>query len=379
MEAVSVPLNLNWSTYRPTVLPCRPVLAQTLVLGERSTDDGIPGLKQGDVLNITNGTPDGRLVYGVARTGSNDSLREGWLKADAVRILGAAERENVPSDAILPFNDVLEHTTLVCADEDWADLDEDSTLWIRSGDIIQVGMVKDAWVYGWLLDTPSRPGWFPAAFAHTVPTSMEMLAKVEEEELPDNSVEHLADLIKSMPPPSGMDWTWEGELPAIVADSARELEEEWHEKAQIAAEEAMAQTELANAEVQAQSQHHPAGAAEFASDAIHRGGDSNRILVEAPPEELYPLVVCKTEFAVPGAVNGELLQLRVGDLVRVTSILETAMYHGFLENKTTTRGWFPKNCVQLVEDPLDTTLENQPSLLGPPPLPVVPAHLRRQL
>merc|ERR1712194_282526 len=155
--------------------------------------------------------------------------------------------------------------------------------------------------------------------------------------------------------------------------------EEWHEKAQIAAEQAMAQTALANAEVQAQSQHHPSGAAEFTSDAIHRGGDSNRILVEAPPEELYPLVVCKTEFAVPGAVNGELMQLRVGDLVRVTSILETAMYHGFLENKTTTRGWLPKNCVQLVEDPLDTTLENQPSLLGPPPLPVVPAHLRRQL
>lgn len=376
MAAVSFPL--NGSKPIPTALPCRPVLAQTLILGEGMGEDAIPDLKQGEVVNIINGTPDGRLIYGVARSGSS-TLREGWLKTDAVRVLGTAEVENVPIETRLPFNEILEHTTLVCADEDWADLDDESTLWIRAGDIIQIGMTRRSWLYGWLLDAPARRGWFPATFAHHVTSSMEMLAKEEEEDLAENSLEHLAELFKTMQAPPRMEWHWDGELPEVVEESERELAKEWQAKAKAAEDEALAQAQHAQAHSQTQAQPESAGMpihGESTPPVAEDGVNANARVVAAP-EELYPLVVCKVDFKVPGAVNGELLELRIGDLVRVTSILETAMYHGFLENKHTQRGWFPKNCVQLVEDPLDTTLENQPIQLGPPPLPVVPASLRR--
>merc|ERR1719444_248542 len=66
------------------------------------------------------------------------------------------------------------------------------------------------------------------------------------------------------------------------------------------------------------------------------------------PDDCYPLVVCKTQFVPPKGTRGSLLALEAGDLARVTSLLDAAMYFGFVENRPTERGWFPRRNVTLL-------------------------------
>jgi len=101
------------------------------------------------------------------------------------------------------------------------------------------------------------------------------------------------------------------------------------------------------------------------------------------PEDAYPLVSCSSDFVPPKGTAGALIQIRVGDLIRVTSSLTAPMYYGFLEGESRDgSGWFPKRHVDLVEDPLADAEEDdllRPTAdLEPPPLPAVPPRLLRR-
>merc|ERR1719235_1357679 len=79
---------------------------------------------------------------------------------------------------------------------------------------------------------------------------------------------------------------------------------------------------------------------------------------ESPlPDDSFPIAVVRTRFQPPAAdsrSSGALLSLEVADLVRITTPMDTPMCYGFVEGVPTKRGWFPKNNIEVLEDPLDT-------------------------
>merc|ERR1711879_732814 len=74
------------------------------------------------------------------------------------------------------------------------------------------------------------------------------------------------------------------------------------------------------------------------------GGEEDiaNLFAEQVPDDSHPLMVCKVAFWVGGHKGSteSLLMLDVGDLVRVTSLLNSEMLFGFFDGKSEKRGWF---------------------------------------
>jgi len=357
-------------------LPSPATLAKLLQpSGESTGKDELDGLNTGDLVHITGGTPDGTSLYAVAAEPSPHSspskparLRDGWLESSIVKPLPPSESA---SAARLPLRELLKRVTLARAEEDWLGLDDPVTLFpaFHAGELLQLAAVQDSWAYGWCLRQRSRRGWFPVALVQRLEPSASSLATAEDgEELSERSAGALLDLLRQAerPPPNVLSAACPRELPPAVAASAREQQQLWEDKFEEIDAKAASEAAALRANQEQPSQ---------AEDAE---------VFPAPgaiPDDSFPLFVCKSPFKQGGSganTNKALLTLEVGDLIRVVSVLEAAMYCGFHEDRPSKRGWFPRRCVEQLEDPLGTNGDVVPVGglgLGPPPLPQVPHAL----
>jgi hypothetical protein len=323
--------------------------------------DALQNLKPGEVVHITGGAVDAPILYGVAA----DPLRGGWLAKASVQCLSTQEALGAPQ---LPLRDQLLRITIVQALEDWVASDEVDGCMpsLQAGELLQLGAVRDTWVYGWSLDRTNRRGWFPLALAQRLESVASSLVSNEEaEELPPSAGAAIVDLIRSCPQPPANAQTiaCPADLPPAVAESARRMELEWQDRFD---------------QMDAQAKSEAAAAAE--DNAAH----SDVIPDIFPPDSLaddsYPLFVCRNPFNPPQKRKEKaLLRLEVGDLVRVVSVLEATMFCGFHEGRPSTKAWFPRRCVEQLEDPLDIETDAVPfgNLdSGAPPLPEVPHALK---
>jgi len=356
------------------LLPVQPALALCVLARSAREDpplggEELPGLVVGEYLRLFAGAPDGGWVYGC----SLDGAREGWLRGDQIRPLSLAEvaaavAAGVP--ASLPLRAVLRRATLVRVHEDWQEPREPTVLELRAGDLVQLSTVRDGWGYGWPLDCPSRRGWFPLASVEVVNSSVDALVPRprDQQELTPGATAARQALVReaSSRQPPRRPPAWEGDLPAVVAESNAQAEREYRDRLDhFEVMEGFAQ----NANGGQDSSMMPGGLANGAGDG---GPRVDSLLEPELPEDCYPLVVCKMPFLPPKGTSGALLPMEVGDLVRVTSSLEAVMYHGFHEGKTSQRGWFPKKHTNLLEDPFGSEIDHLPVQIGPPPLPRVP-------
>lgn len=348
-------------------LPCFPTLARLAPNGNAQT----AVLEYGDVLNIINATPDGSSVAYIVcgqSSGANRS-HHGWLPREAVQLITPAEVAELPDTVHLTMQEWLRHVTLVIVEDDWQS-DEDNTLGLWRGDVLQVCQFReDGWAYGWLPEDVARRGWFPSALVSIVDSRINSLKKTQTEELSASASAALVGVLKEGGTPPPLQWSWEGELPPIVAESAEQLECEFRDNAAQMDADAAAAAAAAAAQEIADT---PTNGLVNKTD--HKETTKMLVLEDEGPDESFPLVVCKEEFTPPGNRGNTLLQILPGDLMRVTSPLDVLMYHGFMEGRRTTRGWFPKKNVQIVEDPL-ISAEDEEVQLGPLPMPKVPQAL----
>jgi len=355
-------------------LPCSPTLARCASLCPELGERAPPGLKPGDLLHILGGgSPDGSLLFAVVAStsigGSGVPACEGWVKGDQIQVLSSEDIAQLQEVPRLSTREVLRRTTLARAAEDWQDPeDEPSCLALRSGEMLQLLTVRGNWAFAWPLDAPSRRGWVPLAFVQIVESSVGTLLQREPQEISPSASAALLALVQqaaAVSTPPRRPPAWIGELPAVVAESAKQEEHAFREL--------LAESDAAAAAAAAAASQ-DAGL----TDKLGEGdGDIELLDGEDLPEECYPLVVCTASF-VPSRNPGEaLLQLEAGDLVRVTSPLDAAMYHGFRRGDARQRGWFPQRSVKLLEDPLSEEADNLPVQIGLPPLPQVSEEVLR--
>lgn len=337
-------------------LPCRPVLAEAVGTGIDLCKE-ILGLEPGEAVNITNQTPDLGFVFVVAWIPG--APRRGWLPGNAVRLLSVAAPE-----CQMPLREVIRHAAFVRVSEDWPDPHNPSTLNLRTGDTLQVSVVRDGWAFGWQVEAPSHRGWFPLSCTRKIDSTVASLAQAvqkQEVELSVSASTTLIELLKVMPKPPARQWHADI-TPEVVADSQRTVERRFQEAcARLDAREAAA----------AVSRQEGAGTA---------GGGANSFVDflagSSLPEDTYPLFFCKDNFKPPAGTGSSLLHLRKGDLVRVKTKLDSGadMYFGFMDNQSSKKGWFPRKYVELLED------SSSPDIFMPlhmPPPPEVPEALRR--
>lgn len=359
----------RWFVPSLVPLPGVPALA---TVHDPCTDlgsDVVPDLTPGEIVNILAGAPgeDGDdLVYVVAC--GNGVLREGWLRRSAVRVLSAQETAEAPEAARVRLQEMLRRTCLARVYEEWRDPEQPNSLALRHGRLLQVVSLRDGWGFGWHLSTPSSRGWFPMGCVRSVERTAAPLAEeLEPLELPLGAAESLRRLLQGAPPPPPRRWQWEGEMPQVVAESAQRAQREWQDsREQVEAAARMAQEEeLGGAQADSATQDPGEGVPEEVS-----------VLPEELPDYRYPLAICKAAFTPPpGTPPGALLEMKVGDLVRVLDGLEGEMYFGSIEARSDRRGWFPRRNVLVVEDPNDEST-SVPVHIGPPQLPQVPEFLR---
>lgn len=359
-------------------LPARPLLARAADVAVCS--QAFPGLGSDEVISITGGTPDGAYLFGVVR--GEQGLRDGWLPSAAVQQLSPEEVAGVPPEARLTEVELLQRTTFVRVTEDWQDKYQPATLVAVSGELLQLGSVKDGWGFAWPPECQGQRGWLPLAFVQKVDDLSWAALATKERRLSDASAVALVDLLREQQkkrPPPPLPQPWEGEPPTRVTESARRVEREWKEQFdRRRAEEASARAATEAAEAAAEGEEEGEGPAAMGHPDGLTGEEYAEMLAEQGlPEDDLPLVVCKTPFNPPRG-SSHLLELRMGDLVRVTSVMsdEVAMYHGFLERRRSEQGWFPRRTVQLIEDRWDGA-DSAPTPIVSPPLPAVPQNLQR--
>eukprot|EP00931_Biecheleriopsis_adriatica_P075247 TRINITY_DN49164_c0_g1_i1.p1 TRINITY_DN49164_c0_g1~~TRINITY_DN49164_c0_g1_i1.p1 ORF type:complete len:393 (+),score=78.11 TRINITY_DN49164_c0_g1_i1:40-1218(+) len=348
-------------------------------------------LVDGEVLNVVSGSQDGSMLYFVAWDCRRDEVarmpREGWIPGRAVRLLEGDEKAAVPAGTRLPIREVLKRSTFLQVNQDWSDI-HPASMAIMQGEVIQIVTATDGWAFGWPLKAKNaettvcgRRGWFPLYAAEPVESSMLSVSQAEELSLSIAAVADLVPCLKGLPRPPLRKWSWEGELPAIVAESSSRMQLAWREK--FAEEEAENEAAMVKMEAIARGEvvdlETSAGAARAAQPGVPL------LTPDDPPEESCKLVVCIRPFTAHkgSALAGmqEMLPLKTGDLVRVVSLMESNMqwWCGYLEGQGAARGWFPRRCVKLFDGysrsqqgvaPLQQLLQG-----AVPPLPQVPKTL----
>ena len=315
-------------------IPALPGLAVT-VAGPQVPES----LQQGDVLNVLSGNLDGSMLYVVAWLGQGrGSMFEGWIHGTAARMLSEAERTRVSKELRLPSNEVMKRSTFVEVIQNWSDM-HPATLALRMGEVVQVSLVQEGWAFGWSLKSSRRMGWFPINKSEFIASSLLRIGKEENIPLVPAAVDSLIDLIAAAEQPLPRQWHWEGELPAIVADSHQHEMKEWRKRC---AEEEAAKQEL-DADLDGEEDAGQGKSDKFNAFIFH----------EDLSEDKYPLMICKEPFAPPKGLKARdseiFLALQWDDLVRVTSLMKPDMqwYFGQLDGQEGVKGWFPKRSVQL--------------------------------
>ena len=317
-------------------------------------------LQHGDVLNVLSGNLDGSMHYVVAWLGQGrGSVYEGWIHGSAARMLSKAERRRVPKELRLPINEVMKRSTFVEVTQNWSNMHPDA-LALRMEEIVQVSLVQEGWAFGWSLTSPRRKGWFPINKSELIASSLLRIGKDEDAPLVPAAIDSLIGLIAAAEQPPPRQWHWEGELPAMVADSHQHELRAWKEKCEE--EEAV---------------KHKQDAGRNKSDKC-----DTFICHEDPTEHKCPSVICKAPFAPPKEVTASdseiFLSLQLGDLVRVTSLMKPEMqwYFGQLESQEAVKGWFPKRSVQLAPCQISASQPLEQALSGMTiPLPKIPTEL----
>lgn len=368
-----------WSIPQSVSLPRPPALVKfSQPAGEDLGKNALQDMQPGELLHITGGSPDGSALYGI-KAATKDRLDNsvynsghGWLSRASVQ---PASPQEVTGVACLPLREHIRRVTLARAIDDWSPEEDfpESLPSLRSGDLMQVGAIRDTWAYGWPLEHPSRRGWFPVALARRLEPMTSSLVGVEmEEELCPSAASALVELIRRAPQPPANAQTsiCPPELPPVVAESGRKLQSQWEDK--------FAQIDSDAQEAAAMAQR----TAEGNTAQIH-DGINDLFTPELIPDDAYPLYVCRSRFQPPhrrgAAPDKALLPVQNGDLIRVVSALEATMYCGFLEGRPNLKGWFPARCVEQLEDPLTIEADAVPVGhlgIGAPPLPEVPPSVR---
>eukprot|EP00928_Gymnodinium_smaydae_P012162 TRINITY_DN14421_c0_g2_i1.p1 TRINITY_DN14421_c0_g2~~TRINITY_DN14421_c0_g2_i1.p1 ORF type:complete len:363 (+),score=81.89 TRINITY_DN14421_c0_g2_i1:153-1241(+) len=320
----------------------------------------------GDIVNVVNEMPDGKLVYCVA-CDADGGLREGLLPAECVQELSDGETQAVPPERKLDGARLVQRQSFACVVEPWRDPEEDeATLVVNEGDLLQLVTIREGWAYGVVLQSTERRGWFPARLLELLPSSLSSLVRKRPGVESGSAWDALVDLMRSAEAfPPALEPAWgDAPLPGVVADSERQMKLEFDERF---------------AAVTATGEEEQDGLDEAVEEGASAAAQDTGLFNNVPPDDLLPLVVCKCAFR-PAAGAHEpkaSLQLQVGDLVRVTTPLglKSPFLHGFLNGNSTARGWFPNRCVKLLEDPLRS--EPLPPLVhqDPLPLPDVPRFL----
>ena len=315
-------------------IPALPGLAVT-VAGPQVPES----LQQEDVLNVLSGNLDGSMLYVVAWLGQDrGSVYEGWIHGTAARMLSEAEGIRVPKELRLPINEVMKRSTFVEVREHWSHM-HPATLALRMEEVVQVSLVQKGWAFGWSLKSSRRMGWFPLNKSEFIASSLLRIGKEEDEPLVPAAVDSLIDLIAAAEQPLPRQWHWEGELPAMVAESHQHELRAWRERC---AEEEAAKQEL-NADLDGEEDAGQGQSDKF--DAFIRHEDLSDVEC--------PLLICTDSFAPPKRLEASesaiFLALQLGDLVRVTSLMKSDMqwYYGQLNGQEAVKGWFPKRSVQL--------------------------------
>ena len=134
---------------------------------------------------------------------------------------------------------------------------------------------------------PRRKGWFPINKSELIASSLLRIGKDEDKPLVPAAINSLIDLIAAAEQPPPRQWHWEGELPAMVADSHQNELRPWKEKCEE--EEAVKDKQDAGRDM---------------SDKC-----DTFICHEDPTEHKYPWVICKAPFAPPKEPDCEEWQL----------------------------------------------------------------------
>lgn len=371
----------TWSIPQAVPLPRPPTLVK-FCQAEESEDLGknaLQDLQPGDLLHITGGTVDGKVLYGVKAAIASDSSAkpykhssQGWVSRSSVQLASPSE---VASSGHLRLRDHIDRVTLMQAINDWEpqeDSDFPDSLCLQNGELLQLGAIRDTWAYGWSLRHPDRKGWFPVSLARRLDPVASSLVGVEmDEELCPSAANALVELIRRAPQPTtnAQKITCPTELPSVVAESARRSQSQWEDKFAQMDRDAQEAATMAQREADGTTQTHAGIEDLFSPDILN--------------EDAYPLYVCKSRFHPPHrrgeAPDKALLTIQNGDLIRVVSALEATMYCGFLEGRPNMKGWFPRRCVEQLEDPLMTETDVVPVGqfgIGVPLLPEIPHFLR---
>ena len=305
-----------------------------------------PSARAGEIVNVTNALPDGSLVYCVACDNALPS-REGWLPLETVEELSPEEELAIPATARLSGRQLYKRLTLTRAVEDWQDQNDDkSTLRLLSGDLLQLSTVRDdGWAYGWSLERPSRRGWFPVSLAQRLEPSLASLAPPRGDLLTASASEAIVSFLRTAPRPPAQDfWMDSIAIPNMVAESAWEEVAKWEEMF-----ERMDAQQRQVAEMTAQVAQEVLTTADGCwRDEVAGDSDIFGLFPDEPPDDSHPLMVCTVAFKVPAAGFESLLPLEVGDLVRVTSLLDSqsSWVFGILDDAPVKRGWCPSKSVQ---------------------------------
>jgi len=362
-----------------------------------------PSARAREIVNVTNALPDGSLVYCVACDGgaaahdgvgasSRDRggggggalppLREGWLPLEVVEEMSPEEELAIPAALRLSGRQLHERLTLAHVVEEWQDQEDDSfTLRLLPGDLLQLSTVRDdGWAYGWSLEKPSRRGWFPVSLVQRVEPSLASLAPPQDKFLTASASEAMVSFLRTCPCPPAQD-LWKGTvaIPNVVAESAREEVAKWEEMF-----ERMDAQHRQAAETFAQTQETSTSVDGCWHDEEAGDGDVSDLFSDERPDDRHPLMVCKVTFKVPavGSCSECLLTLEIGDLVRVTSFLDSQMLFGFLDGRPEKRGWFPSKAVQplaVALDAEDTDATDALQQISPPPWPQLLPCLRGKM
>lgn len=330
-------------------LPSLPVLAEAIGSGIDTCKEVLK-LHGREVppLSITNISQDGQMFFVAARV--DGMLRDGWVRASTVRLLSTQEAAALPADRHLSIQEMLVFTQIVRVTQDWPSEAEAPAYSLRliPGELVQVKSVSGNVAFGWPIASPGRRGFFPMAYVEPVERGrVSALARlVPEEPLVSWRPE------KKAPPASF--WRPPSDMPQIVVESDRLLQRDL-------------MTGFDKLKQERAAGMHGSGEQEDGDD-IHK-------YVQLDPEFL-PLFVCRERFRPPECAKVAMLELQVGDLVRVSSPLEqNQLYFGMIDHRLEhRRGWFPARNVKLVDHPL------HPELVPAPVTPwQIPDELRRLL
>lgn len=371
-------------------LPGPPALA--LVIQEPEEADSSNWLQVGDVINVINALPSNEQLYGVVCMPSGENhtqIRSGWLPTNIVRRLSNEEIRKLRPEVVLSMLDVVRRAALVRVDlgvdEEWF---EPECLPLHNGDVLQLSAAEDDWGFGRPLRCLDQAGWFP--LTKVTPTNPLEPVSTDPAPVPDeahaptpDALCSLKDFLTSQPPPGEFDWDHEIPLPPLVDESVRHFEAEWNS---MGFGFAQPLPDVISFEVPGEDVPRvAAGGDDFQGGDFEQDLDVASCINKTTELEMLPLVVV-TEAFKPSPEIPEMLELNVGDLVRVSTPLHIMMYHGTLEptvnkanSKEWKKGWFPKKFVEVVERPPGTMAKQIPAemtvLETPPPL-EIPRSLR---